>query len=649
MSLQSRSRRYLPAGATVALVALLGFVVVPAATAAEVVIVPTPTGTDVTVSATVDGTLIESTFGEVVSAGDTYLETVALEDYDLSPFPATSDYVFVVSSSADWTGSSIVTCLSYDPADVDGDPAFFVRTYDGDTDSYTWIDRTTSIPTPGTICGLDDWATYSGEYILGFTPSVGNVDLPVVTSEYEISLTPNVGTPFGGEPGPYLDLEIVNPTTSGLRVGFGVDLQVQGDITKLWLPSSWGTAGDSGIVDIFSASIPAGDTFEMELPDWPGRTYNFYLLPDDVGPADEGVLVGQSVTSGRFVPMTFDFSEDTEGNDTSTAVLGIEASVTGGGANSELFPGVTATVGASGLVPGEELELWLAPGLDYFYFYVLGATLPSDAINVGTGIVGPDGVLSTTFEIPDDADLTYYQLIVGDPVERYWPAGSYSSFNVTLPSAADTVSTPQGAAVEVTLDLDSTGIELLFPSITTLGATTVAASTTGPVFDSFLLTSSPQIYYHIDTTATFSGLVQVCITYDPLTLTGGIPYLYHYADLGAGGYQWQNITSSRAAGLVCGLTDSFSPFTLGYSSTPEVILTNKNQCKNGGWAASTLPIFKNQGDCVSYFAAPTPDPKHCGKGGHGPKSDGPKKDDHPKRDGHNKDDNKQQPKGKGKH
>lgn len=30
------------------------------------------------------------------------------------------------------------------------------------------------------------------------------------------------------------------------------------------------------------------------------------------------------------------------------------------------------------------------------------------------------------------------------------------------------------------------------------------------------------------------------------------------------------------------------------------VLVNKEQCKNGGWAAYTDPAFKNQGDCVSY-------------------------------------------------
>jgi hypothetical protein len=36
--------------------------------------------------------------------------------------------------------------------------------------------------------------------------------------------------------------------------------------------------------------------------------------------------------------------------------------------------------------------------------------------------------------------------------------------------------------------------------------------------------------------------------------------------------------------------------------TPVVTLTNKDDCKNGGWMTSNNPTFKNQGDCVSYFA-----------------------------------------------
>ena len=40
-----------------------------------------------------------------------------------------------------------------------------------------------------------------------------------------------------------------------------------------------------------------------------------------------------------------------------------------------------------------------------------------------------------------------------------------------------------------------------------------------------------------------------------------------------------------------------------YTFSKPVVLTSKNECKNGGWATSTKPVFKNQGDCVSSFAS----------------------------------------------
>ncbi len=39
-----------------------------------------------------------------------------------------------------------------------------------------------------------------------------------------------------------------------------------------------------------------------------------------------------------------------------------------------------------------------------------------------------------------------------------------------------------------------------------------------------------------------------------------------------------------------------------YTFADSVQLAGKDDCKDGGWATSTDPEFKNQGDCVSYFA-----------------------------------------------
>jgi hypothetical protein len=43
-----------------------------------------------------------------------------------------------------------------------------------------------------------------------------------------------------------------------------------------------------------------------------------------------------------------------------------------------------------------------------------------------------------------------------------------------------------------------------------------------------------------------------------------------------------------------------------YTFKVAVVLTHKEQCKDGGWATSTSPVFKNQGQCVSYFAKQKP-------------------------------------------
>ena len=34
----------------------------------------------------------------------------------------------------------------------------------------------------------------------------------------------------------------------------------------------------------------------------------------------------------------------------------------------------------------------------------------------------------------------------------------------------------------------------------------------------------------------------------------------------------------------------------------DVVVTSKDGCKDGGWATSTAPVYKNQGECVSHFA-----------------------------------------------
>jgi hypothetical protein len=43
-----------------------------------------------------------------------------------------------------------------------------------------------------------------------------------------------------------------------------------------------------------------------------------------------------------------------------------------------------------------------------------------------------------------------------------------------------------------------------------------------------------------------------------------------------------------------------------YTFAKDVVLTSKDDCKDGGWANSYPTTYKNQGECVSYFAKLTP-------------------------------------------
>ncbi|MBI2760203.1 MAG: hypothetical protein HYX51_02110 [Chloroflexi bacterium] len=49
-----------------------------------------------------------------------------------------------------------------------------------------------------------------------------------------------------------------------------------------------------------------------------------------------------------------------------------------------------------------------------------------------------------------------------------------------------------------------------------------------------------------------------------------------------------------------GATATFTDFKYGDNHVAPI--TDKDGCKNGGWATSVIPTFKNQGDCVSHFA-----------------------------------------------
>ena len=52
-----------------------------------------------------------------------------------------------------------------------------------------------------------------------------------------------------------------------------------------------------------------------------------------------------------------------------------------------------------------------------------------------------------------------------------------------------------------------------------------------------------------------------------------------------------------------GVIDAINFAGTRYTFGKHVTLTSKTQCKDGGWATSTKPVYEDQGDCVSSFAS----------------------------------------------
>jgi len=125
----------------------------------------------------------------------------------------------------------------------------------------------------------------------------------------------------------------------------------------------------------------------------------------------------------------------------------------------------------------------------------------------------------------------------------------------TTTTTTVTAATPSGSNVTVTL---SGGTTVTFSSVSLVGDTTLTASGAGPTPPSGFRLGSPPTFYDVTTTATFAGSVTVCIPYNDTQFRQEQALtLFHN-----GGTGWQNITTTldTTANVICGVTNSLSPF-----------------------------------------------------------------------------------------
>jgi hypothetical protein len=124
--------------------------------------------------------------------------------------------------------------------------------------------------------------------------------------------------------------------------------------------------------------------------------------------------------------------------------------------------------------------------------------------------------------------------------------------------------TPPGDSVVVPLNPD---VALNFGTVTGGGSTSLTITGDGPpASNAFTIVPSNQsMYFNLSTTATYSGQIEVCIHYDDVWFAPApedMLSLRHFDDT-----SWVDITSSRdtLANMICGITDSLSPFVLALS------------------------------------------------------------------------------------
>ena len=119
--------------------------------------------------------------------------------------------------------------------------------------------------------------------------------------------------------------------------------------------------------------------------------------------------------------------------------------------------------------------------------------------------------------------------------------------------------TPAGSDVTVASTTpDGLDASVTFETVDVGGTTTIIAATWMPTVPGGYLQAGAT-YYDIDTTAQFSGNVEVCLGYDPADVDPALVKLLHHT-----GGAWVDVTTSNdtTAGVVCGTVESLSPFAI---------------------------------------------------------------------------------------
>ncbi|MBA3854732.1 MAG: hypothetical protein C0503_09960 [Gemmatimonas sp.] len=167
--------------------------------------------------------------------------------------------------------------------------------------------------------------------------------------------------------------------------------------------------------------------------------------------------------------------------------------------------------------------------------------------------------------------------VVGEPgtytIDAYANVdGSDVSFGRFTLELKAPLPTPVGTNVTVT---PTPGVTFEFDNVTTAGVTTVSQLPVGPALPggySNLTSNGAKIYYSASTTATFSGYIDVSISYDPATVPAALEGDLHLFYYDKPSESWIDITTSvdQAGNLVTGTAPGLSTFAIGLPHAPTI-------------------------------------------------------------------------------
>ena len=147
--------------------------------------------------------------------------------------------------------------------------------------------------------------------------------------------------------------------------------------------------------------------------------------------------------------------------------------------------------------------------------------------------------------------------------------GSFTFFSqVGEATNVDTFTTPEGTNVRTDLGGGTTavgGLALQFARVNAAGITTVVKSGLGPPPATgyrILGFEGAPTYWDLTTTAAYSGDITVCIHYNPTDVKGKENLLELHHDDGTGFKKVRNMMLDVVMDVVCGDTDSLSPFVI---------------------------------------------------------------------------------------